>query len=64
MDVKISAAREKDFDIIISLLLDMALLHSRGRPDLFTDGHAKYTKKSCGKLQITRPPRFCRGRCG
>ena len=45
MDIRIRTAQEKDFDIIISLLFSIALLHSRGRPDIFAGEHTKYTRE-------------------
>jgi len=50
MKFTIRAATEKDYDKIISLLLDIALLHSRGRPDLFEGGYSKYTREELEKV--------------
>ena len=43
MDINIRPARTDDTDEIIALLMDIALLHSRGRPDLFSAGSPKYS---------------------
>lgn len=43
MDLVIRPATAGDTGEIIALLMDIALLHSRGRPDLFTAGSPKYS---------------------
>ena len=48
--VKIRRAQEKDMERIHMLLDQVALVHHRGRPDLFKYGTRKYTDEELKKL--------------
>ncbi len=43
MDISIRRAKEKDMETINKLLLQVCLVHHKGRPDLFRYGGKKYT---------------------
>ena len=48
--MKIRRAQEKDMERIHMLLDQVALVHHRGRPDLFKYGTRKYTDEELKKL--------------
>ena len=41
--MKVRMAQEKDIERIHSLLAQVAMVHHKGRPDLFKAGKSKYT---------------------
>lgn len=49
--MRIRMAEEKDFDRIIELLIDIADIHMKGRPDIFVgDGGSKYSKDQLAEM--------------
>lgn len=59
MKMEIRRAREKDMDRINDLLLQVCLVHHKGRPDLFKYGAKKYTDEQLlGIIQDDRRPIF------
>ncbi len=48
--MKIRMAQEKDIERIHSLLAQVAMVHHKGRPDLFKQGKSKYTDEELKAL--------------
>lgn len=55
--MKVRMAQEKDIERIHSLLAQVAMVHHKGRPDLFKAGKSKYTDKELKVLlqDVSRP---------
>lgn len=50
MELKVRIAEEKDIERIHSLLSQVALVHHKGRPDLFKYGERKYTDEELKEI--------------
>lgn len=55
--MKVRMAQEKDIERIHSLLAQVAMVHHKGRPDLFKAGKSKYTDEELKVLlqDVSRP---------
>lgn len=50
MELKVRMAQEKDIERIHALLSQVALVHHKGRPDLFQYGRRKYTDEELKEI--------------
>ncbi len=50
MELKVRMAQEKDIERIHALLSQVALVHHKGRPDLFQYGRRKYTDEELREI--------------